>query len=70
MPMPTLNVCIQIYMNKKTQHLLKLQIFLFFSEALSVYEKASEKKKNICNWNKLFFYSYIYIYILRIYKNI
>ena len=28
--MPTLNVCVQIYMNKKTQKLLKLRIFLFF----------------------------------------
>ena len=38
--MPTLNVCVQIYMNKKnTQNLLKLQIFLFFSEALSMYNK-------------------------------
>ena len=62
MPMPTLNVCVQIYMNKKTQHLLKLQIFLFFSEALSVFEKASEKMKNICNFNKLFFLLFIYIY--------
>ena len=25
MPMPNLNVCVQVYMNKKTQHLLKLQ---------------------------------------------
>ena len=32
--MPTLNVCVQIYINKQnTQNLLKL-IFLFFSEAL------------------------------------
>ena len=60
--MTAIYIYVQIYMNKKTQYLLKLQIFLFFSEALSVYEKASEKKKNICNWNKLFFYSYIYIY--------
>ena len=61
MPMPTLNMCVQAYMNKKTQHLLQLKkIFLFFSEALSVYEKASEKKRNICDFNKLcFFYSYI-----------
>ena len=35
--MPTLNVRVQIYMNKKTQNLLKLQIFLLFSEALSMY---------------------------------
>ena len=58
--MPTLNVCVQIYMNKKkTQNLLKLQIFLFFSEA-------SEKKRNICSFNKFcvfFFHIYIYIYI-------
>ena len=54
--MPTLNVCIEIYMNKKTQNLFKLQIFLFFSEALPMYEK----KRNICNLNKFcFFYSYI-----------
>ena len=60
MPMPTLNVCLQIYMNKKTQHLLKLrlQIFPFFSETLSVYEKAFEKKINICNFNKLCFLIY------------
>ena len=32
--MPTLNVCVEIYKNKKkTQNLFKLQIFLFFSEA-------------------------------------
>ena len=38
--MPTLNVCVQIYTNKKnTQNLLKLQTFLFFSEALSMYNK-------------------------------
>ena len=36
--MPTLNVCVQIYVNKKsTKNLLKLQIFLLFSEALSMY---------------------------------
>ena len=67
-------------MNKNnTQNLLKLQIFLIFSEALSMYiGKASEKKRNICNFNKfsvflLFIYisthtfkvanSYVYIYI-------
>ena len=34
--MPALNVCVQIYMNKKnTQNLLKIQTFPFFSEALS-----------------------------------
>ena len=41
--MPTLNVRVQIYMNKKTQNLLKLQIFLFFSEALSMYNKITNK---------------------------
>ena len=57
MPMPTLNMCVQVYMNKKTQHLLQLKkIFLFFSEAFSVYEKASEKKSNICDFNKLCFF--------------
>ena len=57
--MPTLNVCVQIYIYKKnTQNLLKLQIFLFFAEA-------SEKKRNICNFNKfcVFFYSYICMYV-------
>ena len=49
-------------MNKKNaQNLFKLQIFLFFSEALTMYEK----NRNIYNLNKfcVFFYSYIYIYI-------
>ena len=41
--MPTLNVWLQIYMNKKTQNLLKLQIFLFFSEALSMYNKITNE---------------------------
>ena len=42
--MPTLNVCVQIYMNKKnTQNLLKLQIFIFFSEALSMYNKITNE---------------------------
>ena len=41
--MPTLNVCLQIYMNekKKQKGLSKVQTFLFVSEALSMYEKAS-----------------------------
>ena len=51
-------------MNKEnTQNLLKLQIFFFFSEALIHYiDKASEKKRIICNFNKfcVFFYSYIF----------
>ena len=38
MPMPTLNVCVQVYMNKKTQHLLKLQLYTY----IYIY---------ICNWN-------------------
>ena len=42
--MPTLNVQLQIYMNKKnTQNLLKLQIFLFFSEALSICNKITNE---------------------------
>ena len=42
--MPTLNVCVQIYMNKKNrQNLLKVQIFLFFSEALSMYDKITNE---------------------------
>ena len=42
--MTTLNVCVQIYMNKKTQNLLRLQILLFFSEALSREKKRKEEK--------------------------
>ena len=35
--MPTLDVLLQIYMNKKSgQNFLKLQMFLFFSEVLSM----------------------------------
>ena len=42
--MTSLNVCLQIYMNKKnTQNLLKLQIFLFFSEALSMCNKITNE---------------------------
>ena len=38
--MPTLNVCVQIYMNRKDpQNLFKVQIFIFFPEALSIYDK-------------------------------
>ena len=44
---------INMYININTQNLLKSQIFLFFSEALSMcqalkLDKASEKKRNIC----------------------
>ena len=61
--MPTLNVCVEIYMNKKKQNLFKLQIFLFFSEALYYIDKASEKKINICKLNKFcVFFLYIYIH--------
>ena len=42
--MRTLNVCVQIYMNEKyTQGLFKLQVFLFFSEALSMYNKITNE---------------------------
>ena len=41
--MPILNVCVQIYLKKKTQNLLKVQIFLFFSEALSMYNKVKNE---------------------------
>ena len=41
--MPTLNVCAEIYMNKKTQNLFKLQIFLFFSEVLSMYNNITNE---------------------------
>ena len=47
--MSTLNVCVQIYMNKKnTQIFFKIKYFF-------------EKKRNICNFNKVcvFFYSYV-----------
>ena len=41
--MPTLNVCVEIYMNKKKKSLFKLQIFLFFSEAVSMYNKITDE---------------------------
>ena len=43
--MPSLNVCVQIYVNKKntTKNLLKLQIFIFFSEALSMYNEITNE---------------------------
>ena len=41
--MPTLNGWLQIYMNKKTQNLLKWQIFLFFSEALLMCNQITNK---------------------------
>ena len=48
--MATLIVSLQIYMNKKnTKNLLKLQIFLFISEALSMCQLL---KRNVCNFNK------------------
>ena len=34
MPMPNLNVCVQVYMNKKTQHLLKLQLKIYSYTAI------------------------------------
>ena len=51
-------------MNKKTQNLLKPQIFLFLF--FSGIDKASEKKRNICGFNKfcvLYIYIYIYMYV-------
>ena len=47
-------------MNRKNS-LLKLQIFLFFSEACPYTDKASEKKRNICNFNKCYVFLFIYI---------
>ena len=41
--MSTLNVCVEIYMKKKKKKLFKLQIFLFFSEALSIYNKITNE---------------------------
>ena len=41
--MPTLNVCAEIYMNKKKHTKFKLQIFLFFSKALSMYNKITNE---------------------------
>ena len=65
--MPTLNVYVQIYMNKKiTQNLLKVQIFLFFLEASSMYQCDKETNFVYKTWIKkvflLFMYIYIYIY--------
>ena len=55
--MPTLNVCVQIYMNKKnTKNVLKLQIFIFFSEALSMYTY-------IHTYIHIYIHIYIYIHI-------
>ena len=80
--MPTLNVCVQIYMNKKNTKFIKItNISLLFRSFVSgiysiiplelwiqhemsyrIYttDKASEKKKNICNFNNFFF---IHIYL-------
>ena len=56
--MATLNLCFQIFMNKKnTQNLLKLQIFLFFLEALSLYQKLC-----LCQFFMCFSYPYTHIY--------
>ena len=46
--MPTLNVCVQIYMNRKKnpQNLFKVQIFIFFPEALSIYDKIRNENTN------------------------
>ena len=55
--MQTLNVCVQLYMNKKTtQNLLKLQIFPFFSETLA---KLLKRREIFV----IYIYIYIYIYI-------
>ena len=65
--MPTLNVCVQRYVNKKsTQNLLKLQILIFFSEALSITKllKRREIFVILINFVCVFFiHIYIYIYI-------
>ena len=54
--MPTFNVCVQIYTNeKKTQHLLKLQIFQIIYN-YKLFDKASEKMRNICNFHKFCVY--------------
>ena len=59
--MPTLNVCVQIYMNKKnTKNVLKLQIFIFFSEALSMYTYIHTY---IHIYIHIYIYTHIYIYI-------
>ena len=68
--MPTSNnfksVTLNIQKSNNTQNLLKPQLFLFFSEALSMCQE--EKKINICSFNRVcvflyFLYSYAYIYI-------
>ena len=55
--MPTLNVWLQIHGLKNTHNLLKAQIFLFFSEALSMCHIKS------CVFFNPYIYIYIYIYI-------
>ena len=51
--MPTLNVCVQIYMNKKRNKIYKK--YKYFSSVQNLCQriyKASEKKKNICTFYK------------------
>ena len=51
--MPTLNVRLEIYMNKiNTQNLFKLQIFPFFSKPLSIIIKLQTKIQIIQQHNK------------------
>ena len=52
---------LQIYINKKKQNLLKPQIFLI--------DKASEKKRNIRDFNKFCVFLFIYIYIFFLWSN-
>ena len=61
--MLTLNVCIQIYMNKKNKTFIKsTNISLLFRS----FDKASEKKRNICTFYKFcVFFIHVYIYIER-----
>ena len=52
---------------KNAQNLFKLQIFLFFSEALTMYEK----NKNIYNLNKFcVFFIHIYTYTYNVIKQL
>ena len=62
--MSTLNVWLQIHGLKNTHNLLKAQIFLFFSEALSMCHIKSCVFFNPHIYVYIYIYIYIYIYSL------
>ena len=59
-----LNVCVEMYINKKnTQNFFKLQIFLFFSEILSMYNQHLYIYIFIYTFIHLHLYIFVNIYI-------